>query len=99
MIRRSYDANHGSVKRTFERLGAYVFDCAHVGGGFPDLVVFWRGRGIFVEVKDGSKPPSDRKLRPSQLFMHAEAARCGVPVHVVTSEDEAMALLGARAAA
>lgn len=80
-------------------VGAYVVDCSHVGNGFPDLIIAWRGQWLFVEVKDGSKPPSRRKLTGDQQIFHAAAANRGCRVHVVRNVNEALALLGCRVAA
>lgn len=33
----------------------------------PDLLVGYRGANLLVEVKDGARVPSERKLRASQL--------------------------------
>lgn len=33
----------------------------------PDLLVGYRGVNLLVEVKDGSRVPSERRLRPSQV--------------------------------
>lgn len=43
-----------------------VHDASGAGDGFPDLVVGYKGRNYLFEVKDGSKPPSSRKLTPAQ---------------------------------
>jgi hypothetical protein len=93
------DDNHGAIRAAFRALGAYVMDTSHVGGGFPDLVIGTRGRWLFVEVKDGAKSPSRRKLTADQLLMHAEVQRVGCQVHVVESEADVYALMGARVAA
>ncbi|MDQ3287659.1 MAG: hypothetical protein M3Q42_05240 [Pseudomonadota bacterium] len=93
------DDNHAAILAVFRRLGALVCDTSHVGGGFPDALVSWRGRILPVEIKDGAKPPSARKLTAAQCMFHAEWERAGTPVHVVKTEAEALALLGARAAA
>lgn len=90
------DDNHREIVETLRGVGAYVIDCAHVGSGFPDLLVGWRGRWMLVEVKDGAKPPSHRKLTPGQVPLHAECERRGLPCHVVKDDAEALALLGAR---
>lgn len=50
---------------------ATVFDASGAGGGFPDLVVGWQGRNYLIEVKDGEKSPSRRKLTPAQEKLHA----------------------------
>lgn len=93
------DGNHGEIVGALRGLGAYVVDCSHVGSGFPDLLVWWRGQVLPVEVKDGTKPPSARKLTADQQVFHAEAERHGCPVRVVTNTTEALALLGARVGA
>lgn len=93
------DDNHAEIRAAFRALGAEVVDCSHVGEGFPDLLVGWRGRVLLVEVKDGSKPVRLQKLTPAQTVFHAGWERVGCKVHVVTNEAEAFALLGARAAA
>lgn len=93
---RKVDDNHGVIVRTLRGLGAYVIDCAHVGSGFPDLLVGWRGRWTLVEVKDGAKSPSRRRLTADQIPLHAECDRRGLPCVVVTNEIEALALLGAK---
>lgn len=61
------DANHAEIVAALRKIGASVADTSGVGGGFPDLVVGYRGRNLIVEVKDGSKPPSKRKLTPDQV--------------------------------
>ena len=59
--------------------------------GFPDLVALQGGRAAFLEVK----APKGR-LSPAQVECHAELARQGFDVAVVTSQDEALAALRAR---
>ena len=49
--------------------------CTHeLGDGFVDLVVgiptSWGGENALVEVKDGEKPPSKRKLLQSEQDFH-----------------------------
>jgi hypothetical protein len=90
------DDNHAEIVAALRGIGAYVVDCAHVGGGYPDLTVGWRGKWELIEVKDGAKPPSRRKLTADQQVLHAEAARVGCRVHVVTDVTQALALFGAR---
>jgi hypothetical protein len=90
------DDNHAEIAGALRGVGAYVVDCAHVGRGFPDLLVWWRGGILPIEVKDGAKSASRRKLTADQQVFHAEAARAGCPVRVVTNIDEALAVLGAR---
>ena len=92
------DANHAPLLRLMRQIGAYVYDTSRVGGGFPDALVFWRGRAIPVEIKDGSKPPSARKLTEAQEALHARWASAGWPVVVVETEADVFRLLGVMAA-
>ena len=75
------DANQAEIVETFRYLGARVAITSSVGGGFTDLVVqyvypnryFNRSTiTMLVEIKDGAKPPSKRKLTPEQVKFHAE---------------------------
>ena len=61
------DSNHGEVADAFRALGFSVADTSRLGSGFPDLVIARRGRTAVVEVKDGDKPPSARKLTEDEL--------------------------------
>lgn len=82
------DANHAEIMKEFRAYGFRVRDTSQLGDGFPDLVVYRRSHGVLlVEVKDGRKPPSERKMTPaedefSQLF----------PVHLVESRQDVAAL-------
>jgi hypothetical protein len=48
----------------------------------------WPHEATLVEVKDGSKPPSERKLTPAQVQFHAIWKG---RIVVVTSPEEAVA--------
>jgi Holliday junction resolvase len=95
MMRRAakVDANHREIADVLIRCGAWVIDCSAVGQGFPDLLISHRGKLMMVEVKDGAKSPSRRKLTPAQVDFHALAHAMGTPVHVVESVDQALALV------
>ena len=84
------DGNHGQIVSALRRMGATVEDASRMGQGFPDLVVGWRGRTLLVEVKDSSKPPSERRLTDHQVRWHA---RWRGHVAIVTSVEEAVGLL------
>lgn len=65
------DANHADVLAMLRDIpGCLVESCAAMGHGFPDIMVGFADRIIFLEVKDGSKPPSARKLTPAQERFH-----------------------------
>lgn len=96
------DDNHAEIVRALQRIGVYVVDCSHVGAGFPDLLCLFRGQVTLVEIKDGQKAPSRKRLTPAQTIFHAEVLAKGCKVHVVETVDEAiwlMSSIGVRRAA
>ncbi len=86
------DNNHAEIVAALRSVGAGVCDLSAVGKGCPDLLVAYRGRWLTVEVKDGSKPPSARKLTAEQQKWHAAHP---AQVHVVKNVDEALQAIGA----
>ena len=88
------DDNHAEVRKHLERCGCTVHSTSDAGEGFPDMVVFspFLRRTLLLEVKDGNKPPSKRKLTPKQRVFHRKwPADC----YVVTSPDDALKVVGA----
>lgn len=88
------DDNHADVVKALRAAGCWVLDLAAVGKGCPDLLVHgptypWDFR--MLEIKDGSKPPSERKLTPDQVVFHTG---CRGPIVVVNSPAEALAAMG-----
>ena len=77
------DANEGEIVRALEAIGCTV----HRMNDW-DLVVGYRQRNVILEVKDGSKPASARKLTPNQMIFQAGWRG---QYDVVTSVDEAIA--------
>ena len=61
------DANHKTVGDYLRSLGWSVLDLSHAGEGIPDYAVSKPNWAALVEVKDGAKVPSARKLTPAQL--------------------------------
>jgi hypothetical protein len=84
------DANHGEIVEALETAGAVVQSLAAVGDGCPDLLVSRAGHMWLIEVKDGAKVPSKRAFTPDQVNWRS---RWRGPVHVVTSCEEALAVL------
>ena len=60
------DANHKEIHAAFEKMGCSCCSLAPLGNGVGDLLVGYGGLSIVVEVKDGTKPPSKRKLTPDE---------------------------------
>jgi hypothetical protein len=86
------DANHTQVVMALQAAGATVQSLAAVGQGVPDLLVGFQGKTLLMEVKDGQKPPSARRLTEQQITWHG--AWRGGPVAVVDGVDAALRALG-----
>lgn len=94
---RKVDANQPDIVDALRAVGAIVQPLHMVGEGVPDLLVRYRGKLHLVEVKDGRRPPSERRLTPAQLAWHLEWA--GADLHVVKSVSEALQAIGAHCVA
>ena len=86
------DANHEQVVSALRAAGASVQSLAGVGKGVPDLLVGFQGKTLLMEVKDGRKTPSARRLTEDQLKWHG--AWNGGPLAIVDSPDAALRMLG-----
>lgn len=84
------DGNQTKIIQALRNAGASVQPLHTVGEGCPDLLVGWDGRNMLIEVKDGRRCASARKLTARQLEWHE---KWGGAVVVVTSENDALALL------
>lgn len=89
------DANTKEVREAVERVGGCWIDCT----GDPtigfDALVGFRGRLYPVEVKDGAKPPSERKLTVQEMMRAHELQLVGVEVLVVLSGVDCLRQIGA----
>jgi hypothetical protein len=61
------------------------------GDGLPDLLVGYNGHTILMEIKDGNKPPSARKLTDNEQKFFDEWK--GGPLYKVESVDQALDIL------
>jgi Holliday junction resolvase len=64
------DANHAEIVEALRLAGCSVLSIAALGCGAPDLLVGKDGRNILMEVKDGSKPRSGRRLTEDEAAFH-----------------------------
>lgn len=85
------DANQPEIVAALRDAGATVTPTHAAGAGFPDLAVGFRGQNYLIEVKDGAKPPSARKLTEDQEKWHSTWTG---QVAVVKDIAEALAVLG-----
>lgn len=86
------DKNQLAIVRILREVGATVQTLATVGGGCPDLLVGFKGANYLMEIKDGEKIPSARKLTPDQVDWHGSWRGA---VHVVTEPVQALKIIGA----
>ena len=85
------DSNHVEIVRGLRAVGASVQSIATVGNGCPDLLVGVRGFNFILEVKDGSKSESRRRLTDDEKKWH-DSWRGNV--RIVTCLDEALDAIG-----
>jgi hypothetical protein len=60
------DSNQPEIVKAFRNLGFSVFLTHTLGRGYPDLTISKQGLNFLIEIKDGSLPPSKRKLTPAE---------------------------------
>ncbi len=70
MKARRVDANHRQIVEIFRAMGCSVLDLSRVGQGCPDILVARGGQSRLIEIKDGAKPPSARRLTPQEREFH-----------------------------
>lgn len=81
------DANHTDVVEALRGVGASVLILADVGDGCPDVLIGFRGVNLLLEIKDGRKPPSARKLtRDQETFIRNWRGT----VYIVFSAEDAL---------
>lgn len=88
----SIDSNHVEIVETFRGLGCVVTSTTCVKG-FCDMVVAYNGLYLLIEVKDGKKPPSQRKLTPEESKYHVKVDGVGCKVYIINSVKEAIQLI------
>ena len=78
------DANQTEIVAALRKVGARVAITSALGGGFPDVLACLHGRIYMLEIKDGNKPSSERKLTPAEQRFHDEWAGMVCTVENVT---------------
>lgn len=84
------DANQNDIVAALRKAGATVRIISQ-GEGIPDLLVGYRGRTALLEVKDGGKPPSARKLTTAEQKFFDEWT--GGICMIVESVEDALEVL------
>lgn len=84
------DSNQTEIVSKLRQLGVSVFSTASMGDGFPDIVVGSKGVNYLIELKDGKKPPSQRKLTADEIKFHNSWKGS---VHVANSFEECLEVI------
>jgi len=81
------DRNHTAIAEVFSQFGFTVIDTSAFSGRMLDILVYIGDYHFqFIEIKDGSKPPSARKLTTDEVeFMQTHHGHCTV----IESEEQA----------
>lgn len=90
MYAKRIDANQTSIVQALRDHGAFVRVVSQ-GDGIPDLLVAYKGVTALLEVKDGDKSPSHRKLTPAEQKFFDEWT--GGLLVIVNDVEEALDVL------
>lgn len=66
------DANQVEIVKILRKFGCSVLILSSVGKGCPDILAGFKGQNYLIEIKDGKKPPSARKLTEHEQKFHDE---------------------------
>jgi hypothetical protein len=88
------DANQTEIVDALRKAGAeWIPTSGDPSIGFDGLVAF-RGVLHIAEIKDGSKPPSGRKLTDRERKRKEQVEYKGVKYNVIESKEDALKLIG-----
>lgn len=86
------DANQAAIVAALRQIGCVVTDLSGCGEGVPDLIVSFRSKLYWFEIKN---PNLRWELKPAQVKFHAEQKNvANVDVHIVTTIEQAFEILG-----
>jgi Holliday junction resolvase len=84
------DDNHKEIVAHLKAIGCSVLSLARMGDDCPDIVAGRRAVNALMEIKDGKKRPSKRKLRPGQVEWHLAWRGQVAVVHTPQEAEAAM---------
>jgi len=87
------DSNQKEIVTALRRVGAVVLITSMLKNAF-DILVGYKGKLYIVEIKDGKKPSSQRKLTEGELKCKNMFESVGVKYNVITTIDEAFKMIG-----
>ncbi len=85
------DANQPAIVKALRQVGCSVLVLSQLGDGAPDILVGRAGRNYLLEIKDGERPPSERKLtKDEQTFHNSWAGHKAVVGNIAAAIREVM---------
>ena len=85
------DGNEDAILELWRRLGCVWIEQPRENGF--DGLLCRMGETWVVEIKDGGKPSSKRKLTPNEIERKAELEGIGAAYNIINNEQEAAALV------
>ena len=86
------DSNQSEIVKALRNCGAFVFLTYQLKNSC-DCIVYYRGNTYTVEIKDGSKPISARKLTEGEQEFKAKIESVDCKYWVIESVDDAISML------
>jgi hypothetical protein len=86
------DNNQKQIVAALRKCGAVVL-LTHQLKNCCDCIVYYKSKTFTVEIKDGSLPPSSRKLTPGELDFKAKIESVGCKYWVIESVEDAVSML------
>ncbi len=87
---RRVDDNQEAITKAVRQMGVSVWVTSSLGDGAPDEVWGFRGKNWLVEIKDGEKYASQRKLTPCEKAFHD---RWRGQIAIISNLEEAVKLI------
>lgn len=89
------DATTKEIVDALRKAGCIWIDCTGSPSIGFDGIICKASRVYLVELKNGNRPPSARRLTDTEMRRSCQLERVGVTVHVINNCDEALRLIGA----
>jgi len=86
------DRNQPEIVKALRKVGATVLITSQLKNAF-DILVGYQGKTFIVEIKDGLKPPSQRKLKEGEQRCKDNFESVGVKYWIIESIDDALNMI------
>jgi hypothetical protein len=83
------DDNHVEIVAAFRAIGAFVFDVAQLKNAC-DIIIVYHGRTLAVEIKDGSKVASKRRMTPGEAEFKQSWELAGGEHKIIETVEDVM---------